>query len=70
MRAEDLTQDMMSFVDERRRQLFFKGLELIKPLTRGVRLVNESMLQRHLQIDFREAQWLLQQLQLSESQAV
>jgi len=51
---------------DRQRELFVKGMALARTFTRGVRLVSVSMLQRHLSIDFQEAQWLLDQMQHSE----
>ena len=66
MKESRLTHDEIIFGDEAHRQLFLKGLEFIQPLTRGVTLVNEAMLQRALEIDFTSAQWLLQQLQKTD----
>ena len=66
MKEKLLMQDEIDFEDDAHRQLFLKGLEFIRPLTRGVRLVDEAMLQRSLKIDFASAQWLLRQLQQAD----
>ena len=65
MKEKLLMQDI-DLEDDAHRQLLLKGLEFIRPLTRGVGLVDEAMLQRSLKIDFASAQWLLRQLQQAD----
>ena len=52
--------------DAHHRLLLMKGMELVRTLTRGTALVTVGMLQRHLNIDFFDAQWLIGQLRVSE----
>jgi hypothetical protein len=66
MKENYLQQELNMFEDEAHKQMFVKGLEFIRPLTQGVKSVNEAMLQRSLKIDFVSAKWLLQQLQQAD----
>ena len=53
MKEKLLMQDI-DLEDDAHRQLLLKGLEFIRPLTRGVGLVDEAMLQRSLKKYFGE----------------
>ena len=66
MKEKYLQQEVNMFEEDAHKQMFVKGLEFIRPLTQGVKSVNESRLQRSLKIDFASAQWLLQQLQQAD----
>ena len=66
MKEKLLMQDEIDLEDDAHRELLLKGLEFIRPLTRGVRLVDEAMLQRSLKINFASAHWLLRQLQQAD----